>query len=273
MNTPEFLMWAIEFACSVRGFQNGSDPERTERQLRTARAVSGAEREGRVFEGVAVRGEEGFRVEEAMGVYGGSAAVDAACESCPANVLAHENRRILAGCFGTVVCPWSSESFHAAVNGAVERQCGARDLVPRTTPAWYGLWIGSPLEGKRVEATARILEAVEADEPDAATGLGELVLALCVAKKRGLRVQVAVYPASSDDAGVFALAPHCPKCKMSWRLKLDRGVCAACGYDGFPVPTKKRRARGRRPYFPLTKLLGEPGAREFLSRYAADRAR
>ena len=42
MNTPEFLIWALEYACPIRGFQNGSDPERTERQLRAARAVSEA---------------------------------------------------------------------------------------------------------------------------------------------------------------------------------------------------------------------------------------
>jgi ssDNA-binding Zn-finger/Zn-ribbon topoisomerase 1 len=198
--------------------------------------------------------------------------VEAACGNCPANVLAREHRRTLAACYGTVVCPWSSESFHAAVDGAVERDRGAGDLVPRTTPAWYGLWIGSPLEGERAEATARILEAVEAAEPDAATGLGELALALHVAVERGLRVQVAAYPEGSADAGVFAISPHCPNCKMTWRLKQGRGVCPACGYEGFAAPLKKRRARGSRPYFPLAKLLGEPGAREFLSRYAADRA-
>ena len=40
MLTPEFLLWSLETRCPIRGLEDGTDPERTERQLRAARAVS-----------------------------------------------------------------------------------------------------------------------------------------------------------------------------------------------------------------------------------------
>jgi hypothetical protein len=290
MNTPEFLVWAVEFSCLVRGFQDGRDPERVERQLRVARAVSDAEGEGRVFEGVAVRGEEGFRIEEAMGVYGGGrGAVEGACGGCPANALAREGQRVLAGCYGMVVCPWESEGFHACVDGAVAKDRGAGNDGTRSVPttyAWYGLWMGSPLDGERAGATARILEAVEVAEPGTVAGLGELALALSLVGERGLRVHVALYPEGLDEGGVFALARHCPRCKRTWGKigpeaegDVQRedggqsppyGKCAACGYEGICAPMKKRRARGRRPYFSLERLLGEEGARELLRRVSGE---
>jgi len=99
VDTPAFLVWAIECSCPVRGFQNGSDPERTERQLRAARAVSDARREGLVFEGFCVNPPNGFRVDDALAVYGGVAAVECACAGCAANALAHASHESLAGCF------------------------------------------------------------------------------------------------------------------------------------------------------------------------------
>ncbi len=265
MNTPEFLVWAIEYACPIRGFQNGSDPERTERHLRGARSVSDAEREGRVFEGVAVLGEEGFRVEEVMRFYGGLRAVEEACGGCPANVLASIDSRVWAGCFGMVACPWRSESFHAAVNGAVGRLVGEAKLNPTTTPAWHGLWIGSPLVGDRAAFAANVLAGIEKSEREVAMGLDEFARALRAAAEQGLSVHVAAYPEGSVDGRWFVLSPHCLRCQATWATP-EKHVCAVCGYPGHPLPLKKRRAKGRRPYFPLARLLGSHGAREFLEK-------
>jgi hypothetical protein len=269
MGTPEFLTWAIEFGCPVRGFQDGSDPERTERQLRVARAVSDAEREGRVFDGVAVKGDHGFRLEEALEVYGGRAAVEAACPACPANVLATDASPNWVGCYGLVERPSRSEWFDRAVDQALSGQAGAAKWIPRTTPAWYGLWMGSPLAAERALFVARVLELMEEEERKLAKGLDELGVALLAASERGLVVHVAVYPQGSVEAGWFLLAPHCPRCKVTW-LARKKQMCSACGYEGSPAPLRKRRARGRRPYFPLVRLLGEEEAREFLGRMSGE---
>src|SRR5262245_14654978 len=105
MDTPEFLVWAIEYTCPIRGSQDGSDPERTERQLRARRAVSEARRCGRVFEGLCVEPPNGFRVDEALAVYGGAKAVERACGECPANAMAEMEAGALAGCYGIVAMP------------------------------------------------------------------------------------------------------------------------------------------------------------------------
>src|SRR5687768_8493377 len=115
MDTPEFLVWALEYSCPIRESMDGSDPERTERQLRAARAVSDARREGRVFEGLCVDPPDGFWIEEALSIYGGLAATERACGNCPANAAAQIAPASLAGCFG-IVPLWPGErDIHAAV--------------------------------------------------------------------------------------------------------------------------------------------------------------
>src|SRR5437868_3516487 len=98
MDTPEFLVWAIEYTCPIRGQQDGRDPERTERQLRAARAVSEARRDGRIFEGFCVDPPNGFRIADALGIYSGLDVVEQTCGSCPANGV--KESAGLAGCFG-----------------------------------------------------------------------------------------------------------------------------------------------------------------------------
>src|SRR6478752_1969051 len=100
ISTPAFLLWAIEYSCPIRGFQDGTDPDHTERQLRAAIALNAARREGRVFEGYCVAEPLGFRIEEALAIYGGLEAVERTCGSCPANALARNWRRAVAGCVG-----------------------------------------------------------------------------------------------------------------------------------------------------------------------------
>src|SRR4051794_22497154 len=102
MDTSEFLIWAIEYSCPVRGSENGDDSERVERQLRAARAVSDARREERVFEGFCVEPPSAFRIDDALAVYGGIAAVERTCQGCPANAVARISAASLAGCFGIV---------------------------------------------------------------------------------------------------------------------------------------------------------------------------
>src|SRR4051812_1220258 len=110
MPTPEFLVWAIERRCPLRQIAGFEDPERAERHLRTLRAYSVAAANGRVFEGICVAADDppelrGFRVEEALTLYGGLEAAAAACRDCPANALNQANPDSLAGCFGMVPIP------------------------------------------------------------------------------------------------------------------------------------------------------------------------
>jgi hypothetical protein len=276
MNTPEFLVWAIEYTCPVRGFQNGSNPERTERQLRAARAVSDARREGRVFEGLCVKPPDGFRIDEALEVYGGLAAVQQACSACPANAMLRSEASALAGCFGVVPLPVDESQMHAAVERAIDCT-GAADDVTRlfqaTRPCWYGLWMHSPLNAEQAAAIEKLMANVAVAETDRKwqtefNSLANLLMGLQTVQQAGLRLHHALNPRGTVSDKRWRLVPHCSRCRAPWDAANAR-QCSVCGQAASRAPDKKRHARGNRPYFPLYRLLGPEQAAALLIRYEA----
>lgn len=268
METPEFLIWAMEHVCPVRGLLDGSDPERTERQLRAARAVSDARRDGRVFEGLCADPPLAFRIDDALQVYGGQAAVEFACRACPANALAGADALVLAGCFGYVPLPLDARPMQEALERAIAEN-SMQSLA--TSPRWYGLWLESPLWGERLNRTRLVLDAALQDEHCRLPALFDFTTALKAAFQLGARMHVKLFPRGNVANGKWRLVPHCQRCKAEWTATASRH-CAVCGYEGRPAAEQVRLARGKRPYFPLVRLLGEQQAAEFLVRYAAFRA-
>lgn len=266
--TPEFLIWALEHTCAVRGFQNGSDPERTERQLRAARAISDAEHEGRVWEGLAVWPPRGFRISSALDFFGGDELVRAACQHCLVNVLVDSNPASLAGCYGMVVLPLDPAPFHAACDVAAQQSSlEAENFIIPTTPAWYGLWMSGPLTGSAAGQRLHVLRRVVPAAAAMVRGLADLLSALELAQRREIRLHVIVYPAGKVTSGNWQLAPHCPRCHADWETA-SRQKCRACGCESAAADVRKRKARGLRPYVPLSSLLGsEQAAAAFLLRY------
>lgn len=265
MQTPEFLAWAIEFRCPLRGDLDGSDPELVERQLRSARAVGDAEHEGRVLDGLCVSPPDGFHISDALGIYGGELAVRQTCSECPANALISGFGGGLAGCYGLLPLPHDTTVFHAAVDRSLGRWS---DSYPVTTPRWYGMWLDSPLDAEWLFLAFRVLDIEEL----AGREQQELLAALNTAYNMGARLHVRLYPPGRVEGPWWRLEPHCPRCKSRWADE-KANSCRVCGQIGQPVSEKKRRARGRRPYFPLERLLGAAEAAEFLLRYEAQRAR
>lgn len=273
MDTPAFLLWALEHTCPTRGFQNGSDPEHTERHLRAARAVSDAQREGRTLEGLCIEPPYGFRIDDALALFGGLPAVEATCRGCPANAASRLHPNALAGCFGLLPLPASEPGVYDAVDRAIIASQSSAEfarLFPGTRPAWYGLWMNSPL---RQQQAALLLDILTAGDFSARFGreFSELQAGLQAAVEFNLRLHAVLYPRGGVEGTWWRLVPHCARCKAPWN-KPASGQCSACGHVGRPAQDKKRHARGRRPYFPLDRLLGGEAAREFLKRYEAFRA-
>jgi hypothetical protein len=260
ISTPEFLIWTIEQTCPLRGALDGSEPGRIERQLRAARAVSEAERDGRVFEGLCIDPPCGFRIDEALTIYGGEAAARRACGNCPVNALAETDPAGLAGCFGILALPDDATEFHAAIGrGIADRS----RFFPNTRPQWYGLWLSRFHEAETLRNLFLVLQAARLERPS----VGDLLMALNTSYNLGSRLYTQLYPPGQVEGPWWRLAPHCPRCKAVWN-DCGRGECPVCGYDGHPAAEKKRHARGRRPYFPLARLLGsDQAAGEFLKRY------
>ncbi len=313
MQTPEFLLWALEYRCPLRGDQDGTDPDRTERQLRAARAVSDARREGRVLEGLAVDPPNGFRIADALAIYGGEEAAGRACGDCPANALAGDDHPLLrdgpppalpqlAGCYGCVQLPCDASQVHAAIEQGIDSAYGSvpwEGLCHVTTPRWYGLWIDSPLAAEHLLVRFLVLQAAAIDDAQCRRDIADLLVALNVAFNAGLRIYVQLHPPGRVERSCWRLASHCPRCKAPWSMPDARNAtegvpysategvpysategvpysadrCAVCGFVGHPAPDKKRRARGLRPYFPLDRLLGSERAANFTARWEACRAR
>jgi hypothetical protein len=270
METPPFLLWSLEHICPIRGLEDGSDPERTERQLRAAREFDRARAEGRIFEGLALDPPLGFRIAETLAIYGGVSAIAAACNNCPCNALGQDaaGKSELAGCYGIVPLPQQPEEFYGAVDRA---WTDALPLPSSTTPRWFGLWQHSPMAAEHLESIATILRNTVTSDATCQAGISSLVLGLNAARHTPAPLHVRLYPSGRVDGLWWRLVPHCPNCTAAWNraARGKAGRCDVCGYSGFPAPDHKRHARGKRPYFPLSRLLGADQAADLVRRLAA----
>jgi hypothetical protein len=269
--TPEFLVWAIERRCSLRQIAGFEDPERTERHLRTLRAYSEAAAEGRIFEGICAAPPNGFRVEDALSLYGGLSVAEDACRKCPANALLKENPNSLAGCFGMVPLPPDEAEVHAAVDQAIDRlnlRANVQANSPATKPAWYGLWMRSPLDAPRALLLKFILRNAGGSDASYVRAINQMILGLSAAYEHALPLHVRLYPRGEVQGTWWNLVRHCQACHAPWP-EPQCEQCRVCGYIGHPASPPLRRARGTRPYWPLERMLGKEKSAEFLVRYEA----
>jgi hypothetical protein len=267
--TPEFLVWSLERRCELRQIAGFEDPERTERHLRTLRAYGEAEEEGRVFEGICVAPPNGFQVDDALALYGGLSAAGVACRDCPANALRSDNASSLGGCFGMVPLPPCESEVHTAVEDAIGRmnlRASVEVNFPETKPAWYGLWMHSPLDAPRALLLKFILRNAGGGNPEYVRAANQLILGLGIAYEQGLPLHIRLYPRGEVQAVWWNLVPHCQNCQAPWP-ETNCDQCQVCGYVGRPASPPKRRARGTRPYWPLERMMGKEKAEEFLVRY------
>lgn len=243
--TPEFLCWAIEHACPLRELLPENQPEKVERQLRTARCAAEAIAAGRVRDDIAVSpdGTMSFRLSEALAIYGGEDSLIKNCGSCGANVLAGRLTPSYAGCYGLLPMPEPRGEF------LVRTQKFPRNhqLFAPTQYLWFGWWLKSPLSYDQTEYLAGAFRTLSG-EPAYATNqsLQELAVALQICVRHKLQFSVQLFPAGQIDGLWWNLVPHCGICHAPWEP--GSTSCAMCGQSRHPASPKKRRVRGDRPY-------------------------
>src|SRR5699024_10909614 len=123
--TPEFLVWALARPCELRQIDRWEEPERTERHLRAGRELGIDRAKGRC------QGEWSyddrrsprlsFNIAEALSIYGGPEAAEAACGGCPVNVLAQLQPNSLAGCYGEFPVPQPASTFYERIDACIEQ--------------------------------------------------------------------------------------------------------------------------------------------------------
>lgn len=243
--TPEFLCWAIEQTCPLRELLPENQPEKVERQLRTARCTAEALAEGRVQDDVAVSadGTMSFRVREALAIYGGEEALAQNCGSCPANVLTGRMTPNYAGCYGLLPLPEPRSEFLARTQKFPRNN----QLFAPTQYLWFGWWLKSPLSADQIACLAGVFQTLSAEPAYAVNKpLQELSVALQLCATNHLSLSVQLFPAGNIEGVWWNLAPHCGICHAPWEAGTTS--CTMCGQARHPASPKKRRVRGDRPY-------------------------
>lgn len=264
--TPEFVRWTIPLACALREDTDVTNPEQTERQLRSLRTYSDCVAEGREFAGVCISGSDpslGFPSAEVLQAYGGETLVHSQCDHCQVNLLRGRQLSGLAGCFGTLIL---GHERGARLDAAIEH-AGQGDrfdlLFLPTRPRWYGLWTAPALTVDQQLALHDLLSLVDC-APFADWQEFRAALAIALAKPAELHLQN--FPAGEASATTWSTVAHCQRCKAPMGERERH--CATCGLSAHAQPRRQRKVRGGRPFVPLARFLGEPGTQALLARFA-----
>ena len=271
--TPPFVRWAIRFDCPLRELSEENLPDVTFRQLRGLRELSHGIRERRVFEGICLHPElndsgdtaKGFFAEEICEVFGGSEYVETCCHTCQANAC-HQNAStiqpaaapIWAGCYGWLPARFEdvdyTQEFQAVLDDK-DLQITIDDC--KQTTSWYGLWQIRHWQGPHLKRLHQILNALLKRSTKPVT-LDQNLLELAAAVKQCLIYELPfetdLIPAGHSDGTHWRIEPHCPNCLKE--MAADQTVCLACGRQGNPNPSVKRKVLGQRPYSLLHRLIG-----------------
>ncbi|MGV3608866.1 MAG: hypothetical protein ACO1RA_20855 [Planctomycetaceae bacterium] len=258
-STPPFLLWTLAHSCPFRQIDGWDTPERTERHLRAAQVASDAILEGLVQDGIAIRGDQGFRIAETLALYGGQQLLQDTCGQCPANSLAG-----FAGCFGLVPLPETDSAATAMLQEQLEanlRTVPGKDpwllLATPAKPRIHSVWLARRLPVEfclpLAEALSKVASIFPQHDDAHPQALARFQHALKQASLDDLPIHLQFFPTGTRTQTHWNLPATCPSCLLPWQVKLP-GTCPTCQFQGHPTPPQSRRARGTRPYFPLARL-------------------
>jgi hypothetical protein len=254
MHTPEFVAWTIPLDCPLRELSDWRSPVQTERLLRPLRACSEAIAEGRVSEGVArqdsASGQGGFRVTDVLAPYGELISIDRLCAGCPANASLRGPRPGWAGCYGEFARDEGGGDLARSME-PMWRDLAGPQLFPATEPAWYGLWMRSEPTREQLLGLEAVFSHLASTE--CVRGVRDFLAAVRTSLDNDLSLIVELSPAGELVADGWIIAAHCPRCRAE-RPEMRSCRCQACGDVNHPLPARKRKRRGMRPYRPLSEF-------------------
>lgn len=279
--TPEFIRWTLSRSCAVRDFDEATNPERTDRQLRSLRLYCEAVADGRQFEGVClepnIRDSSeplGFLSEEVLSTYGGAEQIQQWCSQCPANAAKTTGTLSWAGCFGWFELSFLGDSLHQFVEDVIHTSNATlrtkieTNFLP-TRPVWFGLWATSPLTEIQVQCHLEIADALSAANGNVEKTLREWRATLVAARQFSLPLHVVHFPAGVVQNNRWFVPACCERCHAT--RENPRRPCPACGWNSFPSPSRRRHVQGIRPYRPLKTFMTETQVADFLQRYHEQR--
>lgn len=264
--TPQFVRWTLPLACALRDDTDVTDPEQTERQLRSLRTYSDCLYAGRELDGVCISASDpgmGFPAAEVISAYGGEGFIYQQCDACALNVVRGREKSGLAGCFGLLAFwPERGALLEQAIDQTLSAAAVAEHFLP-TAPRWIGLWTLPQLDAPHIAIMQRLFAAIESQ---LTIEEREFHTALMTAQRENVAIHLRGYPAGESAPDGWRLAAHCGRCKASMSERSRR--CVVCGQLAHAEPSRRRKTQGNRPFVALERFLGAPGAEEFRTRYA-----
>jgi|GEM_PF-2920605 len=270
--TPEFVAYAIDQHCALRGGKKPWHPLQAERQLRPLREFCKASSTGWFREGICwnpadVVGEidgveipAGFAATPMFDAYGGQEWVQEICRDCPACAIRFSHAPPIAGCFGQIA---AVETLHAMFDDLISRRPDADSLnrlFLDTRPRWYGFWSHSPLTTAQQQAHLDVFSALDMlhTDPQYRHWCDTLRSALT----SGLPVHVLLVPPGRVEGRTWTISPSCGRCGAV-RTSAAQS-CSGCGVRGYFIPARRRLAMGRRPFRDLRAEYGAARLRQLL---------
>jgi hypothetical protein len=242
--TPEFVRWAMEYACRPREQHVGNNLESLFRQLRPLAALGDAQRESRLTQNHRAFACDRtlsyeFDATEILSFYGASALTEVPCLTCPANASSER----FPNCIGIISRSNSIEPFIDALASEAEL---LSTLIPVTSPRWYGFWVDSPLQGERLRNSASLVDSILAGLKVIPMPLAALQSAMHTACERKAPFHVQLNPPGAVRDGRWEIPAHCGYCG-GLRAPRQR-VCKICHREKAWKSAEKRHLIGIRPY-------------------------
>lgn len=294
--------WALEQPCLLRFGRRWQGPHKTHRQLKDVVAYSDAVANDCIMDDICVTahashqaasaGEAtlpigGFSVSKAFARFGGVEKVQEACNGCDANVGACEGR-LWGGCHGSLEVWPHSPDLECALRSFIAN-CQVEQKFQRcfsqTAPAWFGLWMNSPLSTEQCEFLQAFFGIFSAEVQDGGRDLDHFLAGLGAAIQRRLPMHVEMALPRIGEFGGDLILAHCPRCKAEARpgrchpAPVEREYqCEVCGHVFWPAETERmvRREHDELDTERLEQTLGKDGwdefAREFLRRRGCSEA-
>ncbi len=268
--TPEHVRWTLVHNCPLRAGTDVSDPDQTERLLRTVRYISDFSQWRFVIDNLAITKNVAetyfaFDTSKAAAPFGGFDEINQCCQECPAN----GGGAGWAGCFGTVALPTEPKSRARYMDffDTPPMTPEGDEAVPRTVSnRWFFIWreLQSDDLSKR-QAALRTLRIICAAIPDHYKELGLPVsvilgwrdlsgLFVALRHHPEMRVVLSAHPAGITSGRSWQVDPHCIQCKASWWNE-KKQTCEICGHLGGRQPTRTRKRIGIRPFRPIEELV------------------
>lgn len=258
--TPEHVRWTLVHDCPLRAGTDISNPDQTERLLRSVQlagdAILNKTKVGSVIlrERADTKEILAFDKAQSFAPFGGENAVQQCCHDCPVNI---GRPKYPATCFGVAYLPVERERRDAVLRMVDEPKFDS-PVANRWHRAWID-WENSPTKLKFARDMVRILRR-EPKDRDLLTrqesrpwAIMQCAIALAM-RLSEFRLNVSVHPAGVTRGRSWQVDPHCIRCKASWWDERKK-TCKVCGNEGGRQSSRTRKRIGTRPFRPLSEFV------------------